>query len=343
MTAGLPAGPWRMPAEWEPHERCVMAWPVREDFWGPHLEEARDEYTATVEAISAFEPVTLLTNPGTRDQVRRQVPGSVEVWEIPIDDSWARDSGPIITVADENGRSGADFAFNSWGGKYAPWDKDAASAALILERLGIPRRPSSMVLEGGAITVDGAGTLVTTEQCLLHENRNPSMTREGIEHELAANLGVSEVVWLPWGLAEDHDTDGHVDGVAAYLAPGRLLVQTCKDRANPNHERLQQNCEVLRAATDAAGRPYELVELPLLPHVDFHGSPLEMTYVNLYVANGGVVVPVADTDEDQDALAIIRRAFPDREVVGVRSRAIAYGGGGTHCITQQVPRDRGAR
>jgi agmatine deiminase len=340
MTPRLHPGPWRMPAEWEPHERCVMAWPVREDLWGKHLAEARREYAATIEAISVFEPVTLVVNPGTAREVRKQVPDTTEIWEIPIDDSWTRDSGPIITVDGDGERSGVDFAFNSWGGKYAPWDKDAASSARMLEELGIPRRSSPMVLEGGAITVDGDGTLITTEQCLLNENRNPEMRREQTEAELASSLGVRDVVWLPWGLAEDRDTDGHVDGVAAFVRPGAVLAQTCEDPANPNFDRLAQNLAALRSAVDAGGRDLEIIEMPDIPYFDFHGEPIAAAYVNFYLANGGVVVPVADIDMDQEALAIIRRAFPGREVIGVRSRAIAYGGGGTHCITQQVPQKR---
>ncbi len=195
-----------------------------------------------------------------------------------------------------------------------------------------------MVLEGGAITVDGEGTLITTEQCLLHQNRNPGMSRSEIEAELSRTLGVSEIIWIPWGAYEDTDTDGHVDGVCAYVRPGVVIAQACDDPANPNFDLMAQNLAALRAARDANGRRIEVVELPQLPYFDLDGEPMGSCYVNFYIANGGVVVPTADHPLDADALDVIRGAFPDREVVGVPSRVIAYGGGGTHCITQQVPR-----
>lgn len=328
---------WRMPAEWERHERCLMAWPTRDELWGDYPGRAKQEYAATADAISAFEPVTMVAAPGQAREARAACTGAIDFVEIPIDDSWLRDSGPIVVVDDAGERRGVDFVFNSWGERFLPFDKDAAVSAEILSMFGIPRLPSSMVLEGGSITVDGEGTLITTEQCLLNPNRNPGMSREEIEDELRRTLGVTAVIWLRWGHHEDEHTDGHVDGVCTFVRPGVVVAQTCEDTTNPNYDLMAQNIEILRDARDARGRPIEVIELPYFPYFDLDGKRLMTSYPNFYVANGGVVVPVADHPVDADALAVIRSAFPGREVVGVPSRVVAYGGGGTHCITQQVP------
>jgi len=326
-----------MPAEWETHERCLMAWPTRADLWGPYFEEAKREFAATTNAIVRFEPLTLIVNPGQADDARRLVSAAVNIVEIPIDDSWVRDSGPIGVVADDGRRAGVDFRFNSWGERFLPYGKDAASGEAILAELGIERIVSEMVLEGGSLTVDGEGTLITTEQCLLNPNRNPGLTREAIEAELKSRLGVEKIIWLRYGHFEDEHTDGHVDGVCTYVRPGVVVAQTCDDPANPNYRLMVENLEILRNETDAAGRRFEVIELPHLPYFDLDGEELMVSYVNFYVANGCVVVPIADHPLDEEALAIIASAFPDREVVGVPGRIISYGGGGPHCITQQVP------
>lgn len=331
------AGGWRMPAEWEPHERCLIAWPTRAELWGPHIEAARREYAATIDAVAAFEPVTVVVAPGKAAEARAACTAAIDILELPLDDSWLRDSGPIITVDPAGRRRGVDFAFNSWGERFLPYDQDAAVAERLLAALDIERLASPMVLEGGAITVDGEGTLITTRQCLRNPNRNPGLDQAAIEAELARTLGVTKVIWLAWGHHEDTHTDGHVDGVCTYVRPGVVLAQTCDDPANPNHALMAENLAILRAATDAQGRRLEVIELPQLPYFDLDGDTLLTSYPNLYIANGGVIVPTADHPLDADALAAIATAFPDREVVAVPSRVIAYGGGGTHCITQQVP------
>ncbi|MEV6007906.1 agmatine deiminase family protein [Streptomyces sp. NPDC051976] len=334
---------FRMPAEWTQHERCLMAWPARPELWGGVLDEVRQEYAQVARAIAQFEPVTMVALPGQGEGARAACGESVEIVELPIDDSWFRDSGPIF-VTDEDGRcAGVDFRFNSWGEKHSPWDADDRISAALLERMDVPRIASSMVLEGGSITVDGEGTLITTEQCLLHPNRNPGMSKEEIEAELMARLGVTKVIWLPYGGLEDTETDGHVDGVCAFTAPGKVVVHLPSDPDHPDHARMRANRAVLEAATDARGDRLEIVDLPQSAFVTVAGRPTEVGYLNFYVANGGVVVPVADVDADRDALAVIAGAFPDRKVVGVRARVIAFGGGGVHCITQQVPADRPAR
>jgi agmatine deiminase len=335
----------RMPAEWAEHEACLMAWPTRTrtELWGKAYPQAQAEYAEVAKAISRFEPVIMVAMPGQGDEARAacqtgsEGAENITVIELPIDDSWLRDSGPIFVTGDGE-RKGVDFGFNSWGEKYLPYDKDAAVTALLLKHLNVAKIPSGMVLEGGSISVDGEGTLVTTEQCLLHPNRNPGMTKAQIEAELKDKLGVTTVIWLPYGHADDRDTDGHVDGVCVFIGPGRVLVQSCEDKEMPDYDRMAANIEVLRHATDAKGRTIEIVEIPQLPWVEVAGEQTSVGYVNLYLANGGVVVPIAGVpDDDQAALDTIRKALPDREVVGVVAKAIAHGGGGVHCITQQVP------
>ncbi len=332
-----PTGGWRMPAEWEPHDGCLMAWPTRRELWKQQFDAAVGDYVGTAAAIAAFEPVTMIAAPGHGAHARASLPGEVTVLELPIDDSWLRDSGPIFTHHPDGRRAGVDFVFNSWGEKFVPWDRDAAIATVLLDHLGEARRESPMVLEGGSITVDGAGTLITTEQCVLHPSRNPTMTRAEIEAEWRRTLGVDTVVWLPWGLVEDTHTDGHVDNVCAFVRPGTVITQSCHDPGNPNHELMAANLEVLRNAVDSSGSSLEVIEVPQHSYFDVGGDTCRNSYLNFYVANGGVVVPTADDPNDADALSIIADAFPDRDVVGVSSRLLAYGGGGIHCITQQIP------
>ncbi|WP_328352388.1 agmatine deiminase family protein [Mycobacterium sp. NBC_00419] len=338
LANGAGTTAWQMPAEWAPHERCLMAWPTRETLWGPYFEEAKAEYAATANAIGHFEPVLMITNPGQADEARAACSAAVEVVELAIDDSWIRDSGPLVVLDHTGRRSAVDFGFNSWGERFLPYDQDATISRRVLEVLGIERTASDMILEGGSITVDGEGTLITTEQCLLNVNRNPAMTRDDIEAELKGRLGVSKVIWLPYGHYDDAHTDGHVDGVCTYVRPGVVIAQTCDDPQLPDYDRMAANLKVLRDSTDAAGRSFEILELPEFPVTTLpDGTTTMVAYANFYVANGGVVVPIAGHELDESALETLRRAFPDREVVGVPGNIVAYGGGGVHCITQQIP------
>lgn len=326
----------RMPAEWAPHERTLIAWPAREAAWrGATIEQARDAHAQVVAAVAAFEPVTLVADPAHAEDARRRVTAeNVELLALPLDDSWLRDSGPLIVTGPDGRRAGIDFRFNAWGEAFAPYDKDAAIAGRLLEHLDIERFASPMVLEGGSIAVDGTGRLVTTEQCLLNPNRNPLLTREEIARELTLHLGAEQIVWLGHGLVEDADTDGHVDNVCTFLAPRRALVQTVPDAADPNHARLEKNARRLRDAGVEVER-FEL--LPRTTRAD--GSVVAIPYLNLYLCNGAAIVPLAEEDPDLDAEALrrLRALLPGREVVGVPGRVLALGGGGVHCITQQIP------
>ena len=322
----------RMPAEWVRHERTLMCWPARREMWAEDFAQAKADHAEIANAIAAFEPVLMAADPHQLAEARAACAGAVEVVPIPLDDSWARDSGPIFVTDGAAGRAGVDFGFNAWGEKFHPYADDAAFARRVLAHLGERRVDAGgFVLEGGSIAVDGEGTLVTTEQCLLHPNRNPSLSREDIEARLRAHLGVERVVWLGRGLVEDADTDGHVDNVCVFLGPGRVLLQTVADEANPNFVHARENAERLRAAG------LEVVELELLPYVEHDGPPTVVPYANLYVCNGAVIVPVSGAATDEEALARLGALFPGREVVPVPGRTLALGGGGVHCITQQVP------
>jgi agmatine deiminase len=323
--------PVRLPAEWEVHERTLMGWPCRRELWGETISGAREEYASVANAIAAFEPVTMIANPGAdADQARAACGTGVEIVELPLDDSWLRDSGPIYVRRPDGGRLAVHFGFNAWGRKFAPWDRDAAVGASIARLLGDDVLEAGIVLEGGSILTDGAGTLLTTEQCLLNANRNPTLSREQIETALRRYLGVQRIVWLGQGLVEDRDTDGHVDLIAAFTAPGAVLLQAV-GAENPNFARCEEN----RARLQDAG--LEALPIPFLPYARVAGEEVAVSYLNLYLVNGGVIVPVAGAECDADALAIIARAYPGREVVPVPGAVLAYGGGGPHCITQQVP------
>jgi len=321
-----------MPAEWAAHDRTLMAWPARESMWGELYADAEAVYAEVANAIAAFEPVTMIARPSDRRRARAACGGGVTISELPIDDSWLRDNGPVFVLDGTGRRAALDFGFNAWGRKFLPYADDAALTARLLERMGEERIDATdIILEGGSLAVDGAGTLITTEQCLLHPKRNPKLSRDEIARRLQAELGVHTVIWLGQGLVEDHDTDGHVDNVCAFIAPGRVLVQTVAEEANPNWDSTHENVERLEAAG------MEVEELPLLPYVDHDGPPTVVPYTNFYVCNGGLIVPVAGQETDDEALALLGGLYPGREVVAVPGVTLALGGGGVHCITQQVP------
>ena len=323
----------RMPAEWAPHEMTLVAWPQREEAWrGTTIEDARDTHAEVVAAISEFEPVLLVVSPEHAADARSRVPSeNVEIFEAPIDDSWLRDSGPIIVTGDGK-RAGVDFTFNSWGEAFTPYDNDAAIAGRVLEHLGIEKINSDLVLEGGSIAVNGEGMLATTEQCLLDPTRNPGLDRDSIAAELASKLGIDRFIWLHQGLVEDGDTDGHVDNICAFYEPGKALLQTAPE-GDPNFDNARANLEILREAG------VEVVELDLLPRIEREGESIVVPYTNFYVANDALIVPVSGIDPDMDAqaLELIAGLYPGREAVGIDGRTLALGGGGIHCITQQIP------
>ena len=325
-----------MPAEWDPHELTLVAWPQREDAWrGTTIEAARDTHAEVVAAISQFEPVLLVVDPSQAADARSRVPAAnVEILELPIDDSWLRDSGPVILSDGQGRRVGVDFRFNAWGEAFSPYENDAAVASRILEHLGLERIGSPMVLEGGSIAVDGDGLLVTTEQCLLDPSRNPDLGYREIAVDLVERLGAERVVWLGDGLLEDVDTDGHVDNICAFYEPGKAILQTVADESDPNWASTRENLRRLEAAG------IEVVQLELLPRIPGEDDGVVVVpYTNFYVANGALIVPVGkvDPDMDQEAIRRLGELYPGREAIGIDGRSLALGGGGIHCITQQVP------
>ncbi|KKI20304.1 MULTISPECIES: agmatine deiminase family protein [unclassified Leucobacter] len=327
------AAGFAMPAEWEPHDGCIMVWPFRKQLWGSQLAAAKRDYAAVANAVARFEPVFMVCPPGLADEVRAACGPGVEPIEVPVDDSWARDSGPIFLRNDETGEFAVmDFRFNAWGERW-PHAEDAQLAVRLADHFGLPHFRTSFVLEGGAFFVDGEGTVYVTEQCLLNPNRNPELNREQIEQELRAGLGAERVVWLPYGHALDTGpagTDGHIDGVAQLVGPGRILLEVPSDPASTEYERSRANLAALAAGPDARGRRIEVLEVD----VPAEG---QVAYANHYLANGAVIVPIGEDEHDAGMLAVLQRIYPDREIVGVPGRTIGYGGGGPHCITQQIP------
>jgi agmatine deiminase len=353
---------FRMPAEWAPHAGCWMAWPERPDNWRRAAEPAQSAFAAVASAIAASEPVTMAVSDGQFERARAALPDSVRVVELSTDDAWLRDTGPTFVLDGAGARRGVDWRFNAWGGLegglYFPWDRDDRVAAKVLEVEGDPRYRAPLVLEGGSIHVDGEGTVLTTEQCLLNPNRNPELDRAAIEAALHAHLGTEKVVWLGDGVFED-ETDGHIDNLACFARPGAVMLTWTDDPTDPQHAISRDALARLEAATDARGRPFEVIKLlapgPLTATEEEAagvqvvkgtqprrpGDRLAASYVNFYIGNSRVVYPLLDPARDDEAAAIIAATFPDREVIGVPAREILLGGGNIHCITQQVPLPHG--
>ena len=321
-----------MPPETGPHERTLISWPCRRELWGPALDDAKFEYAGVAKAVSRFEPVTVVaSNAADAAEARQAIGDGVEVIEIPLDDSWVRDNGPAFVVGGPVGRLGVHFGFNAWGGKFDGWGRDVAAGAALAERFAADTVEAPLVLEGGSFCIDSRGRLVTTEQCLLNPNRNPGHSIGDIERCLREYLGATEIVWLGGGLVGDRDTDGHVDMFTALTDEDGLLMLS-RPPGDPDHEKMAEN----RRRVEVAG--FAVSEFPLVAHGRVGGNEVMMSYLNLYLCNEGVVVPLAGVPSDDEALQRIRAAYPDRRVAGVPGLTMAYGGGGPHCITQQVPR-----
>jgi agmatine deiminase len=294
------------------------------------MRDAKRAHAALARTISGFEPVTMIAAPHNVDEAQRMCGDSIEVVGIPIDDSWVRDSGPIYAIENDS-LVAQDWIFNGWGNKFTPFDDDAKLAGRWAAYAGHVSRSIDMVLEGGSITVDDT-TVATTEQCLLTPNRNPHLDRAAIEKRLRVELGVADVVWLPHGLSMDDDTDGHVDNVAIFVAPGVLVVQGCADATLVDHLQLKTN----RVIAEQHGLTVR--EVPVLPVVEWGNRTVQVPYLNLYLVNGGAIVPVCGHPDDDEMLALLAEFIPDREVVGLDvGGVLAYGGGGIHCVTQQIP------
>jgi agmatine deiminase len=350
---------FRMPGEFEPHDGCWMIWPERTDNWRLGAKPAQEAFAAVATAIAASEPVTMAVSDAQFENCLAMLPPEVRVVEVSSDDAWMRDCGPTFVIDGTGRRRGVDWRFNAWGGTngglYFPWDRDDRVAAKVLEVEGADRYRAPIVLEGGAIHVDGEGTVLTTEECLLNPNRNPELSKEQIERVLLEHLGAEQVIWLGAGVFND-ETDGHVDNIACFARPGVVLLTWTHDEDDPQHAISRDARERLEAATDAKGRSLEVVPLPSpgplqtsaeeAEGVDATegtqprraGDRLAASYVNFYLGNSRIVYPLLDPRHDEEAAAILQRVFRERAVVGVPAREILLGGGNIHCITQQVPR-----
>ena len=334
----MPPRAFIMPPEWAPHAATWFSWPHNRATWPDDLEAAE---AALAEAAAALaEGETVHVNTLDEARLRRHLAGRLPperlvCHAIATDDAWVRDHGAIF-VRDAGQRVALDFRFNAWGGKYPPFDRDDAVARQMAEALGVECVSVDMVLEGGAIDVNGAGTLLTTEQCLLNPNRNPGMARTDIEAALARYLGARQVVWLGEGIAGD-DTDGHVDDIARFVAEDTVVAAAERALADVNYRPLQQNLQRLRAARLPDGRPLRVVELPMPPPLYRKGERLPASYANFYIGNRVVLVPVFDCPSDRVAVEILAACFPGRRAVPIDSRALVVGLGAFHCLTQQVP------
>jgi agmatine deiminase len=362
MSATLTSTPaaegFRMPGEHEPHAGCWMAWPERPDNWRLSAKPAQAAFAAVAEAIQLSEPVTMAVSDAQYEHCRSTLSPSIRVVELSTNDAWMRDIGPTFVRDNQGRRRGVDWRFNAWGGLhgglYFPWDRDDRAAQKILEIERVERYRAPIGLEGGSIHVDGEGTVLTTEECLLNANRNPELSREQIEAILLDYLGAEKVIWLGRGVCND-ETDGHVDNIACFARPGVVLLTWTADEGDPQHAISRDALERLEAATDARGRSLEVIRLPapgpILIGEDeaggvnsmpgtlarTSGDRLAASYVNFYIANNRVVFPLLDERHDGEATDLLAACFPGREIVGVGAREILLGGGNIHCITQQVP------
>jgi agmatine deiminase len=356
-----PAGDgFRMPAEWEHHSGTYIIWPDRPDTWRDGGTFAQQSYAAVASAIGRFEPVTVLANRDQYTTALKKLPDYVRVAELSSDDAWCRDSGPTFVKNEKGTVRGIDWTFNAWGGTvdglYASWKNDSLIAGKIcgLERCDRYCTPG-FVLEGGSIHVDGEGTALVTEECLLSAGRNPHMTKDQIEKKLASYLNVQKILWLPYGIAGD-ETNGHVDNVCAFVKPAHVVLAWTADRNSPQYVRSAADEAYLKNQTDAKGRRLEITRLPLPPEplrmteaessgiqllpgtkIRAAGSDMAASYVNYYVCNGAAIIPAFGVESDDAAKEIIASLYPGRQIIQLQTREILLGGGNIHCITQQVP------
>lgn len=347
-----------MPAEFAPHDACWMLWPQRPDNWRYGAKPAQQAFIEVATTIAESETVFVGVNDDQYENARIQLPDHVRVVELSSNDAWMRDVGPTFLTHPDGRLAMVDWEFNAWGGLdgglYFPWDKDRRIRTKIAEMLGVERFTVPVMLEGGAIHVDGEGTLITTEECLLNANRNPDLTKAEMENVLRDTLGVETIIWLPRGCHQD-ETDGHVDNLCCFVAPGEVALSWCDDPDDPQHLISREALTVLEASVDAQGRPLKVHRLPQPgplyiaedeangidrlrhSHPRRPGDRMAGSYVNFYIGNEVVVMPLLDPARDDEARGIVAGLFPSRQVVGVPAREILLGGGNIHCITQQQP------
>ena len=338
---------YSMPAEFAEHECCWMAWPCQDDQVPGLLEVQHRIYADVANAIAAYEPVNMLVDPTGIAFAKAHCGPGVNLIPFPLDDAWLRDNGPTFVIADDGRLGGVAWQFNGWGQKFA-CAKDARAAGFIIEAAGAECFESPLVLEGGAITVDGEGTLIATEQCLLNANRS-GLGKYETESVLSDYLGAQKIIWLKRGLSEDAITDGHVDLVASFVGPGRVMVLVTHDEDDVNFALLRENLSLLKQSTDAAGRRLKIVEVEQADAADLSllgkglkpAGELCRSYINFYFANKAVIIPGLDGGAfDRKARKVFEQTFPDREIVQIYAPHLYMRGGNIHCITQQQPKTR---
>jgi agmatine deiminase len=369
MTKTLDTTPaadgFSMPAEFEAHDGCWMLWPERPSNWRLGAKPAQKAFAAVATAIATGEPVTVGVSRGQYLQARSMLPDAIRVVEMSSDDAWMRDVGPTFVVNKRRELRGVDWVFNAWGGisggLYFPWDQDDLVARKVCEIEGADRYRAPFVLEGGAIHVDGEGTLITTEECLLSPHRNPHLDKGQLEILLHEYLGITSVIWLGKGVVDD-ETTGHVDNLCCFARPGEVILTWTDNKRDPQYQVSQDAYEGLMEARDAQGRKLKVHKLqqpgPLKRtqaeslDVDVAdagaasrklGERLAGSYVNFYMGNSTIVMPLLDPKQDGAATRALQKIFPERRIIGVQAREILLGGGNIHCITQQVPAHKPVR
>lgn len=325
-----------MPPEWASHERCWMAWPCRAELWGDRMAAARQAYADVAKAIVAFEPVTMIARPELTAEASVHCGQGISVLPLDYDDSWARDTLPTFVRHADGTLAGVDWRFDGYGGRAPEYAQDANLAEAVCTRLKVERFVAPVVLEGGAVHVDGEGTCLACAESVLDPRRNPGLSQAQMEAVLRDHLGVETVIWLARGLVDD-PTGGHVDNLACFARPGVVLALTA-GADDPNQPILEDNLACLRGARDAQGRELQVIEIaqPAARYRD-DGRRLSASYVNLYLANGAVIMPMFDDPMDDAAFRAIQAAFPERQLVQIDAGDLVYGGGGFHCITLQQP------
>ena len=325
-----------MPARFDTHARTLVTWPPVEEGLGTDVPGFRDEVESMVRSIAKFEPVTVLVDPKDVAEATQRCGDVAEIFEVPVDACWIRDNGPIFVRNPKGDVAGVHFGFNGWGERVVSADTQKMPPQIV-DHLGMRCFSTPFIGEGGGMSVDGEGTLITTEQNMRNVNRYAGMSKATIERHLYDNLGIEKVIWLPLGLFEDAGTDGHVDNVVEYFAPGKVIAQTC-EKSNPNYDLLQENLQILKTERDAKGRQLDILELDVIPYATApNGKVCAIPYINAYVLNGGIIAPEVDPKLDDRGFDILQQAYPGREIATCRSEWQAAGGGGIACVTQQVP------
>ena len=314
-----------MPPEWAPHERCWMMWPYRDDFIWPDIARTQKDYASVAHAIRQFEALTMVVRKEDLVHAQQLCGDAIDFLVMDLDDSWARDAGPnFVKKGDQLAAS--LFHFNAWGDTYEHFARDAALGHRIAEHIGVRTFTNPIFMEGGGICVDGEGTILTTEQCVLNDNRNPGMSKADAEQVLCDALGGEKVIWLP-GDPEDEETDGHIDGLACFVRPGVVLCEVASDDNPERQKNLAENWRALELATDAKGRALEIVPIVEASDADAVGERFCSSYINFYIANGGIVMPSYGIPADKVAEATLSEVFPDRKIAQIRVDDLVLGGG----------------